>query len=206
MNNLFDYAATYPDAVLRFYKSDMILNVDSDAAYLVLPNAKSRIAGYYHLSSYNPPHPTPLNAPILIICKTIKNVVASAAEAETGGLFLNGQEIIPIRYLLEQMSHPQPPTPLKTDNSTSLGFVTSNIKLKRSKAWDMRFHWLRDRIVQKNFKIYWDRGINNQADYHTKHHPTKHHIHLRPMFLKKSDTISAINILRGCVHASRSDT
>ena len=43
---LLDYAATYPDAKIRFYASDMILHVSSDAAYLVLPGARSRIAGY----------------------------------------------------------------------------------------------------------------------------------------------------------------
>ena len=38
---LMDYAATYPNTVVRYYASGMILFVDSDAAYLVLPNAKS---------------------------------------------------------------------------------------------------------------------------------------------------------------------
>ena len=36
---LLDYVATYLNANIRFYKSDMILYIDSDAAYLVLPNA-----------------------------------------------------------------------------------------------------------------------------------------------------------------------
>ena len=34
---LLDYAATYPEAIVRFHASEMILNVDFDAAYLVLP-------------------------------------------------------------------------------------------------------------------------------------------------------------------------
>ena len=38
---LMDYAATYPNIKVRYYASDMKLFVDSDAAYLVLPNAKS---------------------------------------------------------------------------------------------------------------------------------------------------------------------
>ena len=36
---LLDYVATYSNANIRFYKSDMILHINSDAAYLVLPNA-----------------------------------------------------------------------------------------------------------------------------------------------------------------------
>ena len=131
---LLDYAATYPCAKLRYHASDMILHVDSDAAYLVLPNAHSRIAGHYFLSSKPPlppapPQPAP-NAPILTECKYLKHVVASAAEAETGGLFYNGQTIIPIRQALEALGHVQPPTPLKTDNSTARDFVNRSLRQK----------------------------------------------------------------------------
>ena len=47
-----DYLHTYPNAYIRFYASDMILHVDSDAAYLVAPKARSRIAGCFHLSEH----------------------------------------------------------------------------------------------------------------------------------------------------------
>ena len=46
---LLDYLATYPNAKLRFYAGNMKLHFESDAAYLVLPGAKSRIAGYFYL-------------------------------------------------------------------------------------------------------------------------------------------------------------
>ena len=36
---LLDYAATYPKAYVRFFASDMILHVDTDAAYLVMHKA-----------------------------------------------------------------------------------------------------------------------------------------------------------------------
>ena len=181
IHHLLQYAATFPDSILRFHASDMIMNVDSDAAYLVMPKARSRIAGYYYFSDANG---TYLNAPFLIICKTLKHVVSSAAEAETGGLFINGQEIISIRRILHSLGHPQPPTPLKTDNSTSYGFVHNNIKLKKAKAWDMRFHWLREKMAQNNLRIFWEKGSNNFADYFTKHHSTKHHEKIRPLIFK----------------------
>lgn len=44
---LMDYAATHPLAIIRYHASDMILHVDSDAAYLVQPNARSRYAGHF---------------------------------------------------------------------------------------------------------------------------------------------------------------
>lgn len=55
---LLDYAATFPHVTLRFNASDMILHVDSDAAYLVQDGARSRIAGHYILSSRPPPGPS----------------------------------------------------------------------------------------------------------------------------------------------------
>ena len=182
-----DYVATYPNTVQRFYKSDMILHVDSDAAFLVQPGAKSRIAGSYILSS----NPTSLlttitrqqNAPILVECKTLRHVVASAAEAETGALFHNGQNIIAIRRILETLNHPQPPTPLKTDNSTAHGYAHNTIKLKKSKSWDMRYHWLRDQAQKSNLHIFWHKGSDNDADYFTKHFPPKYHRQIRPRYV-----------------------
>ena len=96
--------------------------------------------------------------------RTIRNVVASAAEAETGGLFGNGQEIIPIRRGLDALDHPQPQTPVKTDNTTSDSFVHSNIRKRRSKTWYMRFNWLRDKETHRELKYYWAPGKENDAD------------------------------------------
>ena len=180
--------ATYPESIIRFYASDMILSVDLDAAYLVLPKAKSRIAGFYYLTDRDLSY---YNSPILVVCKTLKNVVASAAEAETGGLFLNGQEIVNLRHILISLNHPQPPTPLKTDNTTSTGFVHSNIKMKKSKAWDMRFHWLREKMAHEHLRIYWQPGSTNYADYYTKHHPTIYHKKMREIMYRLQTAIHA---------------
>jgi len=96
---LLDYCATHPNGKIRFCASQMILHVDMDAAYLVLSGARSRIAGYYYLAQYPItdaiPKPT-LNGAIHVECKMLKHVVASAAEAKTGGLFHNGQIILQI--------------------------------------------------------------------------------------------------------------
>ena len=181
---LMDYVATYPNAYLRYYASDMVLHVDSDAAYLVAPNARSRISGYFHLSDHPniTKHPK-LNGAILVECKTLRHVVSSSAEAEVAGIYHNATVAVPIRHILHALHHPQPPTPLKTDNSTAAGFVYDNIHQKRSKSWDMRYHWLRDRQTQEQFNIFWDKGINNEADYTTKHHPPAIHLQNRPRYI-----------------------
>ena len=40
-----DYAHTYPDPKIRFHTSGMCLHLDSDAAYVIQPNAHSRVVG-----------------------------------------------------------------------------------------------------------------------------------------------------------------
>ena len=189
---LLDFAATYPNAKVCYHASDMIIHVDTDAAYLVMPNAKSRIAGYFYLSSKpkSPGDPVPLNGAILVECTTIKHVVSSAAEAECGGCFHNAQKAIPIRIALQDLGHPQPKTPIKTDNSTAEGFANKSMRQKRSKAWDMRYHWIRDRTAQGQFHFYWAKGLLNWADYFTKHHSPTYHTATRPHYILKNHLAS----------------
>lgn len=47
LKHLLDYAATHPIATIRYYASDMVLWIDSDATYLVAPKARSRVGGYF---------------------------------------------------------------------------------------------------------------------------------------------------------------
>ena len=44
------------------------------------------------------------------------------------------------------MGHPQPLTVICTDNKTACGIVNGTMKEQHSKAIDMRFHWLKDRV------------------------------------------------------------
>jgi hypothetical protein len=57
----------------------------------------------------------------------------------------------------------------------------------------MRFHWLQDRECQKQFRIYWQLGKLNYADYWTKHHAGKHHHNIRKEFLTP---VTALEMLR----------
>ena len=114
---LLDYLNTFSDTKIRFYASDMQLFVDSDAAYLVAPKAKSRIAGFFYCS--NSTVSPPLNGPIHVECKILRHVVTSATEAETAGLFFNCQTAIYLTHMLHALGHSQTATPVKTDNKTA---------------------------------------------------------------------------------------
>jgi hypothetical protein len=105
--------------------------------------------------------------------------MSSAAEAELGALYLNAKEAVYLQQILSEMGHPQPKMLIQMDNTTVEGVVNNKIQPKRTKAMDMRFHWLRDQESQGQFKIYWWPGGTNLADYFMKHHPPAHHVNVR---------------------------
>ena len=110
-------------------------------------------------------------------------IMSSAGEAEVGALYFNCKDAMMLRTALEEMGHPQPATPIQTDNSFASGFANKQIKQRRSKAIDMRFYWIQDRVDQGQFKIYWAKGTDNLADYFTKHFNGKYHRHVRRNYL-----------------------
>ena len=51
VNQLLDYMATYPNAVVGFHASDMILRTNTDVSYITEPQACSGAAGYFFLGN-----------------------------------------------------------------------------------------------------------------------------------------------------------
>jgi hypothetical protein len=190
-NQMLDYLATHPDATIRYHASDMVLHIHSDASYLLVSNARSRLGGLFLLGNKSTEQET-LNGSILNVAAVIKNMVASVAESEVGACFHNAQSGAPLRVTLIELGHTQPPTPLRTDNSTAYGIVNETIKQKRSKAMDMRYHWLTDRVRQKQFEVYWRPGRENLADNHTNHHSAQHHKDMRHLILHEANSLQVL--------------
>ena len=71
--------------------------------------------------------------------------MSSVDEAEACGTFHNRKTDIEMQPALITLDHEKLATPLKTKHSTTEGFVNLGMKPKRSKIWDMKFHWLRDK-------------------------------------------------------------
>jgi hypothetical protein len=88
-----------------------------------------------------------------------------------------------MQQTLIELSHPQPLTPMQTDNSTANTLLNNKILPKTLKAMDMHLHWLRCRNAQDQFRYYWRPGTQNLADYFTKCHPATHHKSVRPTIL-----------------------
>ena len=206
VHQLLDYMATNPNAVVRFYASDMILNLHSDASYLSAGQGRSRAGGYFFLGS------TPrdnqniqLNGNIHITCAILKLVAASAAEAELGALFLNAQEARILRLILLELGHPQPPTPVHVDNTTAVGIVNNTIKRQRSRAMEMRYFWLLDQKNNRYFKVYYQPGAESMGDYPSKAHSGAIHTHVRPYYMHMNNSPRTLlrahkpSSRRGCV-------
>jgi hypothetical protein len=130
---LLGYLTTHPNAMVRFHASDMILNIRSDASYLLEANAHSQACGHFFMGWHaDPPKPIKLNGAFFTLCAILRFVVASTAEAKLGALFLNCKQATIFRLTLEEMDHPQPPTPIYCNNSTAVGIANNTVKWQRS--------------------------------------------------------------------------
>jgi hypothetical protein len=169
-----NYCATHTTATIRYYASNMILKLHSDASYNSEPKACSRSGGHFYMGNNNNADDT-TNRAILATTGVMKAVLSSASEAEIGALFENCKKAAVLRTTLAEMGHLQLATPIQTDNSTACGIANDTIKQQRSQAIDMRFYWVRDPVQQGQFQIYWGPGKLNLANYYTKHHAATHH-------------------------------
>ena len=52
---LLDYAETYPNVIIQYKTSNMVLHVDLDAAYLTMTEARNFYAGHFYLSNWPSP-------------------------------------------------------------------------------------------------------------------------------------------------------
>jgi hypothetical protein len=155
---LLNYCNTHPETKIRYHASDMILHIHSDASYLSEKEAKSRAGGFFYMVSGTNTDKKLTNGAILIISKVLKHVMSSAAEAEIGAVFINAKEGAVLRTTLQEVGHPQPPITMETDNTTATGYSNGKIKQKRTKAMDMHFYWIKDRVKQGQFNVYWGRA------------------------------------------------
>ena len=171
------YGVSHPNCVVRYHATDMILSINSDASHQSCPNSGSVIGGYHQLINCDSDTDF-INGPTSTICRKAKTVCASAAETEYAGLYENGREAMDTRTILAKLNFPQTTTSVHTDNDAAKKIVTKEIRPKRSKAIDMRYHWMRDRTNNGIFKVIWTPNTAvciQSADALTKIQPVKNH-------------------------------
>ena len=95
----------------------------------------------------------------------------SASETELDAMFITAQEMVAARQTLQEMTLPQPKSPLQTDNSATAVVVNNTIVPIKLKKMVRCLHWIRCRESQVQLQYYWASGNLNWGDYSTKHHP-----------------------------------
>jgi hypothetical protein len=118
----------------------------------------SRLGGLFFFGD-KPPQEDTLNGSILNVESVIKNVVASAAESELGACFQNAQSGAPLRVTLTELGHIQPPTPLRTDNSTAFGILNETISRKDQKQWTRGTVGSQIESAKNNLMFIGDQGV-----------------------------------------------
>lgn len=182
LDRMLQYIAWHSGPSQTIRASEMILMGAADASYLSEARSRSRAGGILWLGDAS----GEVNAPISCISSIMPHVMASAAEAEYGGLYTLATAAAWARTILTALGHPQPlhpGTPLFVDNDCARAVANRNAKQRRSKAFDMRLHWIRDRVDQGQFQILRCAGTDNPADYLTKILPAHRFCSLRRMFV-----------------------
>ena len=160
MAKLLNYLASNPQAEIQYRASGMKLVIHSDASYLSVAQSRSRASGVHFLSKGPPDPENPeyfvptTNDILLVLFKIMRNIMASAAKAKYGTIFVNAQTAVPIRTTLSEMGRKQGPTAIQVENSTAVGIATKEFRQKKSKATDMRFYWINHRIEQGQFCVF----------------------------------------------------
>ena len=97
--------------------------------------------------------PIKTNGAVYVFCGILKCVVASAAEAGLGALFLNANKGKILRINLHELGHKQPQTPMHFENVTAIGIENNTIKKQRSRSMEMRFFWITDQVILGEFDV-----------------------------------------------------
>ena len=144
--------------------------------------------------------------------------MASDAKAEVRGIFQNGQTAVPLRITLNELCFTQPPTPIKTDNSSAEGYHYC----KKKKVQGNGYQILLDAGQGKTegFICILETRKSKMGYYFTEHHPPHHHKNICSTYLYKENPILKLNhtvvqvwknevlklnyiVVQGCVGAVR---
>ena len=74
---------------------------------------------------------------------------------------MNAREGEIMRLALTEMKHPQPATPIHTDNTNADGTGNETVKQQCSRDMDMRYYWIVDQSDQGYFKVVCASGLEN---------------------------------------------
>jgi hypothetical protein len=169
--HLLDYTGTYPDAILWYTRSNMVIHIHSNASYLAVLEAYSLASSHHFLISvpWILPKLPAGNQPTMAAC--MPNAASFAmswplllkpklAPSISIAKPLKFSEPLSSKWAIPNHQRPYrpaipPPMALSTSQSNNNCFC----------AMDMRFYWVRNCIYQKHFLVNWKYGRENVGDY-----------------------------------------
>jgi hypothetical protein len=92
---------------------------------------------------------------------------------------------------------------METYNATATGCSNGTIKQKRTKAMDMRFYWIKERVKQGQFNVYWGPlskfgGLFHKTSLAGASQKNAQHLHPRLLTTDKLERNSRFCIARVC--------
>ena len=153
----------------------------TDGSHLSETGARSRAGGFLFCGNYDDDGLHNINGGIECVSTILPTVTAS--ETEYASCFINATTAEVARNMLNAMGYAQKATPIIVDNQCAQGICNNTVKQRRSKAIDMRYHWIRDRVAAGHFTVLWFLGHRNLADFFTKAHSAAHHLKMRKYYV-----------------------
>ena len=168
LKHVFRYVAGTIDYCLTFKKSEQNLELIaySDADWASSPDRRSTTGYYFSLSLVGP----------ALSWKTKKQptVALSSCESEYMALCAAAKEAIFLRNVLDDigkvvgMSRECRPVTIFEDNQGALALAKNPVHHERSKHIDIKYHFTRECVLNKQIEITYVQSENNVADILTK--------------------------------------
>ncbi len=202
---LLDYLASNTEVKVRYYASNMVMNIHLDAP-VGNQCAQQSMWAFFH----------GMNAKKWRAHQNKWCILHERDNPEIcGGISGGSQTGCPLPQLSRRdnipaniggdMGHPQPKTPVHCNNATAVGIVNNTIKRQQSRSMEMRFFGVGNKVAQDMYALRWHPGQENLADYQIKHHIGSHRVAVRPWYLHTENSPRVLpravrpSTLKGCV-------
>jgi hypothetical protein len=148
----------------------------ADASYATHPDRKSHFGITLHLG--------PTSGAFHSVSKKAKIMALSSTEAEYIALFEGAKLISWARQFLADLGFPQNlPTIVFEDNKSTIHMVEQGTDRGKTKHMDVRFHYIRELVLNGSIQLKHQSTFLMVADIMTKALPTEAFLRLRPLLM-----------------------
>jgi transposase InsO family protein len=159
---IFQYLNATKDLQLQYCgrNKSVDLEVYVDADFANCPDDRKSRSGYVILMA---------GAAISWYSKKQQTIALSTAEAEYVAATSAVQEVLWLRSLLGELGFPQTsPTTVFEDNQACIAITTNPITNSRTKHIDIKYHWLREKVLSRDVAFQYCPSRDMAADIFTK--------------------------------------